>query len=99
VPPAPTVSAETAAAPLQAAPQNEQAVPLPGEQSIAGLPDDDYAPGRTDQPSTMERLLGTDEKPVAPPEQHLPPGAVPPRDPEEPLLPPPTPPPPPSGWK
>ena len=33
------------------------------EQQVGALPDDDYAPGRIDQPSTMERMLGTDEKP------------------------------------
>jgi HEAT repeat protein len=66
--------------------------PVPGEapgeqgEQVDALPsDDDYAPGRTDQPSTMERMLGPDEKP-APEDQGPPPG-------------PPQAPPPASGWK
>lgn len=55
-----------------------------------GLPTDDYAPGRTDQPSTMERMLGTEGAvPQAPPADTAP----------EPPPEPPSQPPPPSGWK
>jgi HEAT repeat protein len=33
------------------------------EQQVEGLPDDDFAPGRLDQPSTMERMLGQEDTP------------------------------------
>ena len=91
VPPPPPVHPSTGEA------QAENAPPQAEEQSVAGLPDEDYAPGRTDQPSTMERLLGADEKPE---DRQAPPAGAPAQaEPGDPLLPPPAPPPPPSGWK
>jgi hypothetical protein len=94
VPPPPEVSIK---GPQEAEPQRSQeqaAPPAPAEQTIQDLPDDDYAPGRTDQPSTMERMLGADETPdgEAPPQE---PTAPPPAPPQQ--APPPDPPP--SGWK
>jgi HEAT repeat protein len=62
------------------------------EPPLDGLPHDDFAPGRTDQPSTMERLLGPGEAPPAQmPDEPAPPPERPPRPPASP--------PPASGWK
>jgi HEAT repeat protein len=64
------------------------------EQPVEGLPEsEDYAAGRIDQPSTMERMLGPGEAPTAPPEGGQPP------EPDTPSPNPPPPPPAPSGWK
>ncbi|MHB8896362.1 MAG: HEAT repeat domain-containing protein [Candidatus Geothermincolia bacterium] len=101
VPPPPVDSSEQ---PGQAMPEPEpeEERTMPGqefgedepEQQIGGLPEDDYAPGRTDQPSTMERLLGPGEAPL----QEMPPEQAPLAEPGTPE-PPPASPPPPSGWK
>ena len=95
VPPPPEVSIEE---PGQAGPERPEKQAAPEQQTIQGLPDDDYAPGRTDQPSTMERMLGADEKP----EGEAPsggPSSPQPGQPEPPPQQPPPPAPPPSGWK
>ncbi len=96
--------------------QAEQPPPQPGPAAEPPLPADaDYGPGRTDQPSTIERMMGQPGSvpPGAPPEpppiDGLPPeqpeqgpgGPVPPPGPpkEPPPGPPPGQAPPPSGWK
>jgi HEAT repeat protein len=73
-------------------------IPEQPPHEVEGLPEDDYMPGRTDQPSTMERLLDPGEVPgQEPPAQPQPPG--PPDQGGAPPGPPPASPPPPSGWK
>lgn len=73
-------------------PPEEQAGP---PDQVEGMPQEDYAPGRIDQPSTMERLLGAEPEPAGGTQE---PGPAAPPGSEEPPEPPKAPPPA-SGWK